>query len=36
VEEALEAKLRDAIGRGYYERGAEPGRGYRNGMRIGA
>ena len=35
VEEALEAELRDAIGRGYYEHGAEPGGGYRNGTRIG-
>ena len=35
VEEALEAELRDVLGRGYYERGAEPGRGYRNGTRTG-
>jgi len=35
VEEALEGELRDALGRDYYERGAEPGRGYRNGTRIG-
>jgi len=35
VEEALEAELRDVVGRGYYERGAEPGRGYRNGYRMG-
>jgi transposase-like protein len=35
VEEALEAELRDVVGRGYYEHGAEPGRGYRNGTRIG-
>jgi transposase-like protein len=33
VEEALEAEIRDALGRGYYENGAEPGRGYRNGYR---
>lgn len=35
VEEALEGELRDALGRDYYERGAEPGRGYRNGTRTG-
>jgi len=35
VEEALEAELRDASGRGYYERGAEPGRDDRNGTRTG-
>jgi transposase-like protein len=35
VEEALEAEVRDALGREYYERGSEPGRGYRNGTRIG-
>lgn len=35
VEEALEAELRDVVGRGYYEHGAEPGRGYRNGTRTG-
>jgi putative transposase len=28
VEEALEAECRDALGRDYYERGAEAGRGY--------
>jgi transposase-like protein len=33
VEEALEAEVTDALGRGYYESGAEPGRGYRNGYR---
>ncbi|MCZ6695558.1 MAG: hypothetical protein O7A63_03360, partial [Acidobacteria bacterium] len=33
VEEALEAEARDAIGREYYEHGAEPGQGYRNGYR---
>src|SRR5206468_10201460 len=32
VAEALEA---EALGRGYYENGAEPGRGYRNGYRRG-
>jgi hypothetical protein len=35
VEEALEAECRDALDRDYYERGAEPGRGYRNGVRAG-
>ena len=35
VEEALEAESRDAIGRGYYEHGAAPGQGYRNGSRTG-
>jgi putative transposase len=35
VEEALEAEVSDALGRGYYESGAEPGRGYRNGYRRG-
>src|SRR5690554_5426538 len=35
VEEALEAESRDAIGRGYYEHGARPGQGYRNGSRPG-
>ena len=34
VEEALEGAVRDVLGRGYYERGAE-GRGYRNGYRQG-
>jgi putative transposase len=33
VEEALEAEVSDILGRGYYESGAEPGRGYRNGTR---
>ena len=33
VEEALEGEAADALGRGYYESGAEPGRGYRNGYR---
>ena len=35
IEEALEAETRDALGRGHYERGAEEGRGYRNGHRTG-
>lgn len=34
VEEALEAEVSDALGRGYYQRGGEPGRGYRNGTRT--
>jgi transposase-like protein len=35
VEEALEAESRDALGRDYYEHGAEPGQGWRNGVRTG-
>ena len=35
IEEGLEAEVRDALGREYYERGAEPGGGYRNGLREG-
>jgi transposase-like protein len=35
VEEALEAESRDALGREYYEHGAEAGRGWRNGVRPG-
>lgn len=35
VEEALEAESRDAVGRDYYEHGAAPGQGYRNGVRAG-
>ena len=35
VEEALEGEAADAIGREYYEHGAEPGQGYRNGYRTG-
>ena len=35
VEEALEGEAGDAIGRDYYEHGAEPGQGYRNGYRTG-
>ena len=34
VEEALEGEAADALGRGYYERGANA-RGYRNGYRLG-
>jgi putative transposase len=35
VEEALEGEASDAIGRDYYQHGAQPGQGYRNGYRIG-
>ena len=35
VEEALESETGDALGRDYYEHGAEPGQGYRNGYRSG-
>ena len=35
VEEALEAESRDALGRDYYEHGALPGQGWRNGVRMG-
>ena len=35
VEEALEAEVAEAGGRGYYEAGAAPGAGYRNGYRRG-
>ena len=35
IEEGLEAEVRDALDRGYYERGTEPGGGYRNGLRAG-
>jgi putative transposase len=35
VEEALEEEARDAIGRDYYEHGAAPGQGWRNGNRTG-
>ena len=35
VEEALEGEVADALGRGYYESGAQPGTGYRNGYRRG-
>jgi putative transposase len=36
VEEALEAEVEDALGRGYYEHGAAAGAGYRNGYRTGS
>ena len=35
VEEALEGEAGDAVGRDYYEHGAQPGHGYRNGYRMG-
>jgi putative transposase len=35
VEEALEGEAGDAVGREYYEHGARPGQGYRNGYRTG-
>ena len=35
VEEALEAEVAEAVGRGYYENRAAPGAGYRNGYRRG-
>jgi putative transposase len=35
VEEALEGEAGDAVGREYYEHGARPGQGYRNGTRPG-
>ena len=35
IEEAFEAESREAVGRGYYEHGAEPGQGWRNGVRTG-
>src|SRR5512144_192978 len=35
IEETLEAEARDAVGRDYYEHGAEPGAVYRNGYRAG-
>ena len=35
IEEGLEAEVRDALGRGYYEHGAAPGAGHRNGSRAG-
>lgn len=35
IEEALEKKATEALGRGYYEHGAAAGRGYRNGYRTG-
>src|ERR1700746_3569943 len=35
IEEGLEGEASDAIGRDYYEHGAEAGQGYRNGYRTG-
>jgi putative transposase len=35
VEEALAGEAGDAVGRDYYEHGAQAGRGYRNGYRTG-
>ncbi len=35
VEEVLEGEAGDAVGREYYEHGARPGQGYRNGTRPG-
>ena len=35
IEEALEGEAEDALGRGYYARGAAPDAGYRNGYRMG-
>ena len=35
IEEALEGEATDALGRGYYARGAAPGSGHRNGYRTG-
>lgn len=35
IEEGLEGEATDAVGRGYYARGAMPGTGYRNGYRTG-
>ena len=35
IEEGLEAEVCDALGRDYYEHGAAPGRGHRNGVRKG-
>ena len=35
IEEGLEAEVRDAVGRDYYEHGCAPDRGYRNGVRSG-
>lgn len=36
IEEALEAEVAEVVGRGYYENGATPGAGYRNGYRRAA
>ncbi len=35
IEEGLEAEVRDALGRDYYEHGVVPADGYRNGSRAG-
>ena len=35
VEEVLESESSEAVGRDYYEHGAKPGQGYRNGYRTG-
>ena len=35
IEEALEAKTQDRLGRDYYEHGGDPDRGHRNGNRTG-
>ncbi|MCP4209171.1 MAG: IS256 family transposase, partial [Shimia sp.] len=35
IEEGLEGEVRDALGRDYYEHGASPGGGHRNGSRTG-
>lgn len=35
VEEALAGEATDAVGREYYDHGAQPGQGYRNGYRAG-
>jgi putative transposase len=35
VEETLESEAGDVVGRDYYEHGAQPGQGYRNGYRTG-
>ena len=35
IEEGLEAEVRDALGRDYYEHGERPGGGHRNGVREG-
>jgi transposase-like protein len=35
IEEGLEAEVRDALDREYYEHGSQPGGGYRNGLRQG-
>ena len=35
IEEGLEAEVRDALERGYYQHGEAPGRGHRNGVRQG-